>query len=260
MTESRFLDGRTALVIGGSGGIGLAIARAAASAGAAVAIGSRQATTSSCQADLEAQGCACFCGDVDVRSIDSLRSFHTNVCRELGPIDILVNSAGVCHNHVLSGHCDESWNEVIDVNLNGAYRTIGLCLPGMIERKWGRIINIASDIAEVAVPEYAAYCASKAGLLALTRCAAMEGAPHGVSCNAISPGWVETDMTHRAIESAALAEGASVACYLEKVRRQNPQNRLITTEEIAELAIYLCRDQARGITKQDILVSGGTSW
>ncbi len=248
------------MVTGGTAGIGKAIALAFASAGADVAIGSRSAAASPCKAELGAQGVRCLAINLDVRSPDSVQAFYTAVVSDFGQIDILVNSAGVCHNQVLCGHPDEIWHEVIDVNLNGVYRTTKLCLPGMIARKWGRIINIASDIASLGAPEYAAYCASKAAVVGLTRCAALEGAPHGVSCNAISPGWVETNMTKRAIRIAAAREGGSMADYIEKIKQKNPQKRMIKPEEIAELAVFLCRDEARGITMQDVTVSGGALW
>lgn len=248
------------MVTGGTSGIGKAIALTLASAGADVAIGSRHGLTSPSQAEVTAQGVRCLSLGLDVRSTTSVESFCAEVVNEFGRIDILVNSAGVCCNQVLSDHCDESWQEVLDVNLNGVYRTTKVCLPSMISRNWGRIINIASDIALIGVPEYVAYCASKAAVLALTRCAAVEGAPHGVSCNAISPGWVETEMAKRAIKTAAATKGGSVVKLLEKTKQRNPQNRLIQPDEIAELAVFLCRDEARGITMQDVTVSGGATW
>jgi 3-hydroxybutyrate dehydrogenase len=258
MRPERFLQGRSAIVTGGTSGIGKAIALAFASAGADVAVGSRSAAISPCKAEIEAQGVRCLAINVDVRSMDSVQEFCTAVVKGFGHIDILVNSAGVCHYQVLCGHLDEIWSESIDVNLNGVYRTTTLCLPGMIARKWGRIINIASDIALVGMAEYAAYCASKAALVVLTRCAALEGAPHGVSCNTISPGWVDTDMAKRAIASAK--EMGSMAEYIEKIRQNGPQSRMINPKEIAALTVFLCRDEARGITMQDVTVSGAALW
>ena len=111
----------------------------------------------------------------------------------------------------MCGHPDELWHQVIDINLNGVYRTIKLCLPGMIDRKWGRIINIASTAASVGSPTNAAYCASKAAVVGLTHCVALEGAPHGVTCNAISPGWVETDLGKNWMRQLAETEGKCLA-------------------------------------------------
>ena len=260
MAAERFLAGRAAMVTGGASGIGNAIALALASAGADVAIGSRHATKSACESAVAARGVRCLVKDTDVRSGASVRSFYDAAIEELGRIDILVNSAGHCERHVLRDHPDEVWHEIIDVNLNGAYRTTKLCFPGMIELGWGRIINIASDIALIGVPEYAAYCASKAALIGLTRCVALEGAPHGISCNAISPGWVETDMAIRAMQTAAEENDVSVGEYMRKIEQRNPQKRIIDPQEIAALAVFLCRDEAIGITLQDVAVTGGGFW
>ena len=175
-------------------------------------------------------------------------------------VDILANSAGMGVEQSICGHPDELWHQIIDVNLNGVYRTIKLCLPGMCDRKWGRIINIASTAASVGSPTNAAYCASKAGVVALTRCVALEGAPHGVTCNAISPGWVETDLGKNWMRQLAETEGKSLNQYMEEIKQLNPQKRIIQPEEIGKLAVFLCCDEALGITMQDITVSAGSLW
>lgn len=248
------------MITGAAGGIGRAIAISIAAAGANVALGTHRRAGTPCQLEVEACGATSIISYIDVSKTHLVERFYSRTIKELGPVDILVNCAGICLSQRLCGHSEEDWLDTIDINLNGVFRTTRLCLPGMIARRWGRIINITSDIAAVGVPEYAAYCTSKAAVVGLTKCAGREGAPHGVTCNAISPGWVDTEMTERTIRAAAAAEGADVAAYLEKVRRQNPQNRLISPAEIAELAVFLCREEARAITMQDVLISGGTSW
>ncbi|PHX55238.1 hypothetical protein CP500_011915 [Tychonema bourrellyi FEM_GT703] len=160
----------------------------------------------------------------------------------------------------MCGHSDELWHQVINVNLNGVYRTIKLCLPEMIDRQWGRIINIASTAASVGSPTNAAYCASKAAVVGLTRCVALEGAPHGVTCNSISPGWVETNFAKNWMRQLAETEDKGLAEYMEEIKQTNPQKRMIQPEEIGELAVFLCRDEALGITMQDITVSAGSLW
>jgi len=170
------------------------------------------------------------------------------------------NSAGITYLHTICDHPDEEWYKVIDVNLNGIYRTTKFCLPGMIERQWGRIINIASTAASVSNPSVVAYCTSKAAVLGLTRCLALEGAPYGVSCNAISPGWVETELGKNAMRDFAEAEGQSFTEYFEGVKQSCPQKRIIQPKEIGELAAFLCRDEALGITMQDLTVSAGSLW
>ena len=260
MNTSQFLQGRVAMVTGGTKGIGKAMALAFASAGADVAIGSRTDATSESQAAFSALGVRVLAINLDVCSTESVRHFYETVVKSFGKVDILANSAGIYPTHTMCGHPDEVWYQVIDTNLNGIYRTIKLCLPGMIERKWGRIINIASTAASVGSPEYAAYCASKAAVVGLTRCVALEGAAHGVSCNAISPGWVETENVKSELKKLAFTFGKSPAEYIEEIKQTNPQKRIIQPDEIAALALFLCRDEAKAINMQDLTVSGGALW
>jgi NAD(P)-dependent dehydrogenase (short-subunit alcohol dehydrogenase family) len=260
MSQEKFLQGRVAMVTGGASGIGRAMAIAFAEAGADVAIGSRTASTSPCKAEIEARGVRAVAVNLDVTSANSVLAFYEAVVKTFGKVDILANSAGIAAEQAICGHPDELWHQIIDVNLNGVYRTIKLCLPGMIERKWGRIINIASTAAEVGSPIHAAYCTSKAGVVGLTHCVALEGAPHGVSCNAISPGWVETDLAKNAFRRCAEAEGRSAAEYMEEIKQGNPQKRIIQPEEIGSLAVFLCRNEALGMTMQNITVSAGSLW
>ncbi|NEQ39141.1 MAG: SDR family oxidoreductase [Okeania sp. SIO3I5] len=160
----------------------------------------------------------------------------------------------------MCNHPDEEWYKVIDINLNGIYRTTKLCFPGMIERKWGRIINIASTSASIGAPLHAAYCTSKAAILGLTRCVALEGALYGVSCNSISPGWVETKLAEGMIGRLSQIEGRTATEYLEEIKESYPQKRIIQPQEIGAVAAFLCRDEALGITMQDITVSAGSLW
>ena len=194
-------------------------------------------------------------------SEDSVQAFYDATIEAFGHVDILVNAAGITAEQTILGHSDALWLKVIDVNLNGAYRTIKLCLPGMIERGWGRIINIASTAASVGAPTSGAYCASKAGVVGLTRCVALEGAAHGVTCNAISPTWVETDFGRGWMTGIAEdQEGRKGEDYIADAKAANPQKRLIQPSEIGALALHLCRDEARGLTMQDLTVSGGSLW
>lgn len=261
MNREKILQDRVAMVTGGTSGIGRAIALALAKAGANIAIGARTANANhSCLTEIEALGVKGLAISLDVTSTESVQNFYDSVIKAFGEIDILVNSAGITYLHTISGHPDDSWHQVIDVNLNGTYRTIKLCLPAMIERQWGRIINIASTAASVGEPTVAAYCTSKAAVVGLTRCVALEGAPHGVSCNAISPGWVETQLGKNAMKDFAEAEGRNFVEYFNEVKQTNPQNRIIQPQEIGELAVFLCRDEALGITMQDLTISAGSLW
>lgn len=251
--EDPFLAGRIAFVSGGLSGMGLAIATRLAAHGARVAVGSRRA----------GQGDAPFpsvrmdvCDGADVtRAMDAVQA-------DLGPVDILVNAAGITTEQGVVGHSDALWQRVIDTNLTGAFRLTRAVLPGMIAREWGRVINIGSTAATVGWADNPAYCASKAGLLGLTRCVALEGAAHGVGCTMISPTWVETDMLHS--DTAEIAEregrGRSSADLVREIRAQNPQKRIIQPGEVAALATFLCRDEALGLSMDNIQVTGGALW
>jgi NAD(P)-dependent dehydrogenase (short-subunit alcohol dehydrogenase family) len=137
---------------------------------------------------------------------------------------------------------------------------IRACLPAMMEKGWGRIVNIASTAARVAASTHGAYCASKAGLVGLTRAVAIEAAPHGVTCVAVSPGWVETDMLRQSAKVMAAETGRSQAQEIKIMAESNPQNRLIQPEEIAALAAFCCSDAAAGLTMEDIQVNAGALW
>ena len=260
MNEVNFLNNRTAIVTGGTTGIGQAIAFALAQAGANVVICSRHAMTRALSDGLAAHDNRVMTFDVDVTSATSVQHFYAAVLDKFGKVDILVNSAGLMPDHLIPNHPDDLWNETIAVNLTGVYQMIKACLPGMIERKWGRIINIASTAASVSAPGFGAYSASKAGVVGLTKAVALEGAPHGVTCNAISPGWVETEMALAAIKRYAEAEGQEFAPYLANIKAGNPQQRMLQPAEVAGLVLYLCRDDAVGMTMQDLILSAGSLW
>ena len=137
---------------------------------------------------------------------------------------------------------------------------IRACLPGMIERRWGRIINIGSTAARTAVADHAAYCASKSGLLGLSRAVALEGAPHGVSSVVISPTWVQTEMMNNSMAIQARNAGHSVDEELARLVEEQPQKRLVQPQELGALAAFLCRDEALGITMEDIQLNAGALW
>jgi len=274
----QFLKGRTAWVTGGASGMGRAIALALAEAGADVAIGSLlsnsdkrvdgelaylpgESELEEVGSQIESLGVRAFAAALDVTSDESVETFHRSAVEALGEIDILGNAAGITAEQTLCGHSDSLWQKVIDVNLNGIYRTTRRCLPRMIERGWGRVINIASTAASVGAATSAAYCASKAGVVGLSRCIALEGAEHGVTCNAISPTWVETKFGVQWMHNIAeVQESREGEAYVSEARESNPQKRLIQPSEIGGLARFLCREEAQGITMQDLTVSGGSLW
>ena len=252
---------RVAVVTGGLAGIGLSIARKLAEDGLKVAIGARRGDDPALQ-EMAAKevGPETFVARLDVCDEGSVEGFFADVEDALGPIDILVNAAGITIHHTVSGHGLKDWEQVIDTNLTGPFLTTRATLPGMIERGWGRIVNIASTAAKSAVADHPAYCASKAGLLGLTRAVALEGAPHGVSCVSVSPTWVETEMLRSSAEIMAKQAGHSVEDEIAALAKANPQNRLVQPEEIAALVAFLCSDAAPALTMEDISVNAGAHW
>lgn len=213
------------------------------------------------RAEIDAMGVSCVASELDVTQDASVDDFIAKASEAFGKVDILANAAGITAEQTICGHPDALWERVVEVNLHGTYRTIRRILPGMIERKWGRIINIASTAASVGAITSAAYCASKAGVVGLTRCVALEGAPHQVTCNSISPTWVSTPFgRHWMTDIAEKQEHRSGDAYIDDARAANPQGRLIEASEVGGLALYLCREEAAGMTMQDLTLSAGSLW
>lgn len=277
--SARYLEGKAAMVTGGASGMGRAMALALARHGADVIIGSllsgdkkksvegelvfrpEQEQLLKTRQEIEALGVTAATSDLDVCSTESCKNFFDQAVAAFGKVDILANAAGITAENAVCGHSEKLWLKVMDVNANGPFRIIRLVLPGMIERRWGRIINIASTAASVGAETSAAYCASKAAVLGLTRCVALEGAAYGVSCNAISPGWVQTDFQQKWMEHIAAAGGLkSMDEYLAEAIAENPQKRIVQPKEVGALAAFLCREEAFGITGQDLTVSAGSLW
>ena len=272
------LRGKTALVTGGLTGQGFAIATAMAAQGANVAVGSyvgevkgrlgdaaaypADSVVATVRAALATYGTKILAGHLDVRSSEMISTFVAATEKHCGTIDILVNAAGTTAEQAVCGHSDELWDKIIDTNLTGAFRMTRELLPGMLQRKWGRIINIGSTAATVGWKDNPAYCASKSGLLGLTRCVALEGAAHGVTCVMISPTWVETELMHRNVAQLVEREGKgrSPQDMMADIASQNPQQRIIQPQEIASLAAFLCTDAAKGITMENIQITGGALW
>lgn len=251
---------RTVIVTGGLTGMGRAIAIRLARGGAMVYVGARRGAA----AELTA-GLADEFGDrisfdlLDVRETESCRAFVGSVLERRGRVDILVNAAGVYEEAAIAGHSDRIWDETIDTNLTGSFKMIREVMPGMLQRQWGRIVNLASVAAHQGMALNGAYCASKAGLLGLGRCVALEGAAAGVTCNSISPTWVETEMLKTFID-AEVAAGAPLDQVRAKYEASNPQGKLVQPEEVAELVSFLVSDAGRAVTMADYQVNAGSLW
>ena len=255
------LADRIAFVTGGGRGIGRAVALQFAREGALVTLVARTAAEVERAAREIADECriATAHAACDVSDRGSVERAFAAVAERFGRApDILVNNAGVAESAPLVKTSDEFWQRHLAINLTGTFYCTRAALPAMIERGWGRVINVASIAGKTGAPYIAAYSASKHGVLGLTRSVALEVARKGVTVNAICPGYVDTDMTTRAVENIQAKTGRSATDALEAVKRMSPQHRLVTPEEVAALALLLASDDGRGITGQAINVDGGT--
>jgi 3-oxoacyl-[acyl-carrier protein] reductase len=244
------LQGKVAIVTGGSRGIGRGIVGAFAREGARVAIvyrGSQEAATALVQEITQAGGTA-IALQCDVADFASVESCVKKVEEELGPIDILVNSAGIIHDDLFVRLEPGDWNKVIQTNLGGTYNFCHAVAFGMMRRRSGRIINISSVAAEHVNPGQANYAASKGAINSLTRALAVELAKRGVTVNAIAPGFIETDM------SAAVRNKAG-----DMIKEMIPMKRIGLPEDIAHVAVFLASADSSYITGQVLTVDGGLS-
>lgn len=246
---------RVALVTGGGSGIGAEVAKRLAAGGAKVWIaGRREAALAEVAGAIAAAGGIARAIKCDV----AIPGDITRMASEIGRCDILVNNAGVARSAPIAKLDDAHWAEAIAVNLTGTFLCTRAFLPAMMERGWGRVVNVASVAGKVGFLYTSAYCASKAGVLGFTRAVAMEAAKKGVTVNAVCPGWVDTDMGDAAIANISTKTKMSPDEARAILAAQSPQNRLMTVEEVAALVLYLCGDAAAGITAQAINVDGGT--
>ncbi len=244
----RPLKGKVALVTGGSRGIGRATALALAQAGADVAINfqrSAEAAEAACNELKEAK----VRGGVykaDVADEQEATSMVDAVIKDFGSVDILVNNAGINRDRSFLKMTRMMWDEVLGVNLTGPFNITHQVLPGMIEAKWGRIVNVASVVGQTGNFGQANYAATKGGIISFTMTLAREVARKGITVNAVAPGYVETDMT-RDVPEAALAA----------VKAITPMGRLGTPEEVAPAIVFLTMPQSSYITGQVLPVNGG---
>jgi NAD(P)-dependent dehydrogenase (short-subunit alcohol dehydrogenase family) len=249
------LGGRRALVTGAGRGIGRAVALRLASEGAALALASRtRAEVEAVAEEARRLGATSAAFTADVARPDDV----TALFRGAGPVDILVNGAGVAPSALLVKTSDEAWRSAIETNLSGTFFCLRAALPGMMERGWGRVVNLASIAGKTGYPYIAAYAASKHGVLGLTKVAALEAAERGVTVNAVCPGFVDSPMTDASVARIVEKTGLASADVRKRLTDMSPQKRLVTAEEVAALVIFLCGEEARGITGQALSLDGGT--
>lgn len=239
------LAGRVALVTGGSRGIGRSIAQELAAAGARVAVAGRDLERARAAAgELSGEGHRGY--HVDVAGAESVDELVRQIETEQGPLAILVNNAGVTADNLLVRLAESDWDQVLDTNLKGAFHTIRAAARGMMRRREGRIINITSVVGLTGNKGQANYAASKAGMIGLTKAVAKELASRNVLCNAVAPGFIETEMTAGLGQSVREALHAQIAL-----------GRLGTGADVASVVRFLAGPGAAYITGQVIVVDGG---
>jgi NAD(P)-dependent dehydrogenase (short-subunit alcohol dehydrogenase family) len=242
------LAGRKVVVIGGTSGIGRALALGLAREGAEVIATARSAdAVATTASEIRALGRATAEVVTDVQSRSSLEALHTAAIAAFGHVDVLVNAAGITRREPTLDVTDETWDNILDVNLGGTFRACQVFGRAMIARGSGRIINIASLSTFVAFTEVSAYCASKAAVAALTRSLAVEWAPHGVLVNAIAPGVFPTALNSKIIDSPRGQE----------LLMRTPMKRFGAVDELVSTAVYLASEATAFTTGQVIAVDGG---
>ena len=255
------LKNRTALVTGSTSGIGLGIARAFAREGANVVLNGfgDAAEIEALRAGIARDfGVKARHDGADMSKPEAIEAMMQKAIAEFGSVDLLVNNAGIQHVAPVEEFPLAKWDAIIAINLSAAFHTIRAAWPAMKARGFGRIVNVASAHALVASPYKSAYVAAKHGVAGLTKTVALEGAEHGITANAICPGYVLTPLVEKQIPDTAKARGITEAQVIRDVLlAAQPTRQFVTVDQVAALAVYLASDAAASTTGTIIPVDGG---
>jgi 3-hydroxybutyrate dehydrogenase len=255
------LKDKVSLVTGSTSGIGLGIARALAGAGSAVILNGfgKPEDIEAAQAGITSDfGVEVAYSGADMSKPESIAEMMDMAIGKFGAVDVLVNNAGIQHVAPLPEFPVAKWDAIIAINLSSAFHTTRLALPGMVEKGWGRIINIASAHGLVGSAFKSAYVAAKHGMIGLTKVTALETAEQGITCNAICPGYVYTPLVEAQIADQAKAHGIPREEVIRNVLLgQQPNKRFATTDELGGIAVFLTSDAAASITGTTIAADGG---
>ena len=256
-----FLKGKTAIVTGSTSGIGLAYARAFAAEGAALVINGfgDAGAIEAIRAELAAtSGAAALYDPADMTKPEQIAALVERTVRETGSVDIAVNNAGIQHVAPIEDFPDETMEAIVRINLLSAWYLAKAVVPHMKAKGWGRLISTASAHSLVASPNKSAYVMAKHGLVGLTKTVALETAQHGVTVNCISPGYVWTPLVEAQIPDTMRARGMTREQVMNDVLlAAQPTKAFVTPEQVAALALFLCRDEAKAITGANLSVDGG---
>ncbi len=255
------LKGKSAIVTGSTSGIGLGIAEAFAREGINLVINGSRNTPEAEEIRsrlASTYGVKVVFLPADMGKVVAVEEFVSKSVEAIGPIDILVNNAGMQHVCPIEDFPVEKWDQIIAFNLSAAFHTTRLVIPGMKQKGWGRIVNVASAHALVASPFKSAYVSAKHGILGLTKTVALEVAEKGITCNAVCPGYVLTPLVEKQIPDTAKARGLTI----EQVKRDvllaaQPTKQFVTVEQVAGTTVFLCSDSAASITGTHIAIEGG---
>ena len=255
------LKGKAAVVTGSTSGIGLGIATALAADGAAIMLngfGDAAEIERIRRGLADKHAVKVGYSGADMSKPPQIREMIAQAQKELGSVDILVNNAGIQYVAPIEQFPDDRWDAIIAINLSAAFHATKAALPGMKQRRWGRVINIASTHGLVASAEKAAYVAAKHGIIGLTKVAAIECANAGITCNAICPGWVLTPLVQKQVEARAKEKGQPLEqAKTELLREKQPMLSFTTPEHLGALALFLCGDAAATMTGEALPMDGG---